>query len=88
MKKVLKKRKHMEQRAGREGLLVVHGPAQVRHRAARGLRARVRAPYHAHHGGGQHPRRDPVPPGARPGGLLETFFPTNIGGILEINVEF
>ena len=51
-------------------LLVVPRPAPLRHRAARGLRAGVRADDHLRDGDGEHPRRDPVPADAGACGVL------------------
>ena len=54
-----------------DGLLVVPRPAPLRHRAARRLRPRLRARDHVRDRHGEHPRRDPVPARAAPGGVLD-----------------
>ena len=56
---------HAPPRPRSKGLRLVPGPAPVGHRAARGLRPRVRADADVRHGRLEHPRRDPVRPHAR-----------------------
>ena len=56
---------HRRARPRPRGLLVVPGPAPLRHRPPRRLRPRLRADDHLRHRHGQHPRRDPLPAHAR-----------------------
>src|SRR5208283_2260516 len=59
-----------------------HGPSAVGHRAARGLRPRLRAGADVRYGSVEHPRRDPLRPDAGERGLL-TGDPASVAAALR-----